>query len=205
MTRYLSDVGQAPKRRIWTNEMIEQELLKSIKVLGIERMPTASELCGIGRNDLHCKISRTKTYSGWAESLSLEMTSCDTRKGHKYEEIMRDRLVDMGFETERMTTKHAYDLLVNGLVKIDVKVGGVYVQKNGCKVNTFGISKKKQTCDIYILVSLDESQKVNRTFVIPSHLAKVVSISMGEKTYYERFQDRWDYIHTYDDFLRNIN
>ena len=168
-------------------------------------MPTASELKSIGRNDLHCKISKTRKYSGWANQLGISLTSCNTRKGQRYEDEISVKLNSLGFKVERMSTKYAYDLLVNGLVKIDVKAGGVWLQNGKYPIHSFGINKKKQTCDIYVLASLGEGSDIEKIFVVPSHLAKVGTISMGAETRYAKFLDRFDYISKYDEFLRSIN
>jgi hypothetical protein len=191
-------------RKMWTEERVERELLECIKTLQIDRMPTADELKSLGRNDLHIKISRTRKYSGWAEYLGLSRKESCTLNGQNMEETMAEKLRQFGHEVERMTTKHPYDLLVNGTVKIDVKTGCAY-DLRGSRVHTFGINKKSPTCDIYICTALNESgTEIERTFVIPSHHLKVVSLSIGKDSVYNRFIDKWEYIDHYSKFFSQV-
>lgn len=188
---------------IWNDELIKQELLKSIDILMLDRMPTRAELVSISRNDLHCKISRTKKYSGWAKELGLPLKSCDTRMGHKYEAGITDILNTKGFNVERMTNKHPYDLMVNGCVKIDVKSANPYYFQ-GSRVHTFNLHNPNPSCDIYICVLLNESHEIERTFVIPSHLVKIKTLCVGKESKYNSFIDRWDIVGQYSNFLKSV-
>jgi hypothetical protein len=189
---------------VWTEEKVRSELLKCIDLLMLDRMPTADELKSIGRNDLHIKISRTKKYSGWAEELGLALKSCETRTGQKYEGVAEEMLSSRGYAVERMSTKYPYDLLVNGHLKVDVKVAKPYMLRGESRVHTFGINKVKQTCDVYQLIALDEEEKIERTFIIPSHVLNVVSLSVGRESKWNAYVDRWDLIETYDRFFRGV-
>lgn len=188
----------------WTDELIESELRKSIEVLNLNRMPTSSELKSIGRNDLHCKVGRTKKYSGWAEHLGLELKRSDTVVGNG-KELQVARLLELkGYEVERMSTKHPYDLLVDGVVKVDVKFANSYLLKGVHKTFTFSLAKKFPTCDIYILVAKDHETKEEKIYVIPSHFVKMPMINMGALTKYEFFRDSFDYIEKYSNFFKSI-
>lgn len=189
---------------IWTEERLRSELLKSIDLLMLDRMPTAAELLTIGRNDLHVKIGRTKKYSGWAEDLGLPMKSCDTRTGQKYEEIAFAMLEERGYSAERMSTKYAYDLLVNGHLKVDVKVAKPYMLRGESRVHSFGINKVKQTCDLYFLLAMDEEEQFERIFIIPSHVLNVVTLSVGRESKWNPYVDRWDLVEKYDKFFRAV-
>lgn len=187
----------------WTNELIESELKKCIKVLNINRMPSAKELTDIGRNDLHCKISRTKKYSGWAEHLGLELKASETKTGQEYERKIAEMLGNRGHQTERMTTKHPYDLLVNEHVKVDVKVAGPH-HHFGSRAHTFRPSKKHPTCDLYMCVALDEAEQIEKVFVIPSKFAQLVTLNIGTKSKYNSFINRWDYIDRFTEFYKTL-
>lgn len=186
----------------WTDELIKSELLKSIEILGLKRMPTGEELKGIGRNDLHCKLSRTKKYSGWANELGLELKSSCTILGRTHEKEIAELLKIKGFEVEEMTTKHPYDLLVDKVVKIDVKVANPYLMR-GTRVHTFNLSKEKPTCDIYILIVLNEQGHKERILTIPSHHIQQKSISIGLNSQYNKYDDFY-LIDRYSDFLNSI-
>lgn len=187
----------------WTEELIRQELLKSIDILQINRMPTAEELKSIGKNSLHCKISRTKKYSGYAKELGLSLKSCDTRTGNHYEEYAESIIKLRGYQVERMTTKHPYDLLINDNVKIDVKSAKPTYMRDS-RVHTFGISKRQPTCDIYMCIAISEVNEIERLLIIPSKELKIVTLCIGKESKYNKFIDRWDYLNKYIEFYQSI-
>lgn len=188
---------------VWSEERVKNELIASIEALMINRMPTADELKSLGRNDLHIKISRTKKYSGWADFLGLDRKGSETLMGQGYEHYISNLLEISGNKVEQMSTKHPYDLLVNGTVKVDIKAGKAYLMR-GSRVHSFGINKKDPTCDIYIIIAVDELGVIERTFVIPSHFLKVVSLCIGKDSKYSRFLDKWGYIDEYTQFYNQI-
>jgi hypothetical protein len=179
----------------WTDELIKSELEKCISVLQIKRMPTADELRQIGRNDLHCKISRTKKYSGWANELGLDLKHCETRTGNKYELIVKGKIerISNHLRVEKMSTKHPYDLLVNGCVKVDVKVGKAHHHFEA-RAHTFALNKKYATCDIYICVALDELEKTESVFIIPAAHVPLVTLNIGKVSKYNKYKDNWNFI-----------
>lgn len=187
----------------WTEDLIRQGILESIKTLNIDRMPTAAELQSIGRNDLHCKIGRTKTYRGWADELKLSLKHSDTNKGQVWEFYVEDELKKLGFDVEQMTTKHPYDMLVNNTVKVDVKVGSAHTHF-GTRCHTFRPSKKFATCDIYICIGLDEDENVEKTFIIPSKFAQLVTLNICNDSKYNAFLDRWEYVSRFVDFYEKV-
>jgi len=187
----------------WTDELIKKEIKKSMDVLCINRMPSASELTSIGRNDLHCAISKGLTYYGWAKEMGLNLKSSETLKGNKYEEIAKRKLQRRGYTVEKMTTKHPYDLLVNENVKVDIKVGRVHYHF-GSKAHTFRLAKKYSTCDIYICFALDKDSNTENIFIIPSKFAKVETMNVGTISKYNKFIDRWDFLDDYTTFYKSI-
>lgn len=191
--------------RVWTEERVKEEILDSIRILAIDRMPTAQELVSLGRNDLHCKISKTKRYSGWANELGLKLKACETRTGQAYESKAKDMLLQQGYSVERMSTKYPYDLLVNGHLKVDVKVANPHMLRGESRVHTFSIHKVKQTCDLYVLIALDESEQFERIFIIPSHVLNVVTLCVGRESKWNAYVNRWDLVKTYDDFFRGVS
>ncbi|MEK5070740.1 hypothetical protein [Sporosarcina sp. FSL K6-1508] len=193
------------QRTIWSNELVRSELLKSIKILGIKRMPSAEELKSIGRNDLHCKISRTKKYSGWADNLGLELKSSETNLGQEFEKEVSRLIDNLGFDVVRMSTKHPYDILIENSVKVDVKVANPYLLRGQSRVHTFNLSKVNPTCDIYICVLLDEEGDDERILVIPSHHVRKPMLNMGRNSKYNVYNGKFDYIRQYVDFFKAIS
>ncbi|MCA1029311.1 hypothetical protein LCM23_25190 [Cytobacillus kochii] len=177
----------------WNDELIKSELKKCISYLQIDRMPTASELITLGRNDLHCKISKTKKYSGWAKEIGLEMKSSETTKGNTYEFYILEKIkeISSGFSVKKMSTKHPYDLLVNDCVKVDVKVCKAH-NHFGSRAHTFGINKKYATCDIYVCIALDEHDIVENYFIIPAARLQLTTLNIGTDSKYNMYKNRWD-------------
>jgi hypothetical protein len=191
----------------WTNEKIKDALLESIKILQIDRMPTAAELKSIGRNDLHCKVSRTKKYRGWAEELGLEMKNSETTKGNRYEFHVLDKIKEVSNHLfiRKMSTKHPFDLLVNDCVKVDVKVGSAH-NHFGARAHTFGLHKKYSSCDIYICVALDEHEEIESYFIIPSPHVQLVTLNIGTNSKYNKYKDNWNFIyHFVNEYERAIS
>lgn len=183
---------------------IENKINEITCHLNIDRMPTSSEIreCKDG-DSLHNLITRNGGYRFWAEKLNLELKESETKIGQDFELVAKSILESKGFEVEKMSTKHPFDLLVNDLVKVDVKVGNPYLLR-GSRCHTFGLSKQYASCDIYLIFALEESGEVERTLVIPSQFARVVTLSIGENSKYNRYIDEFDYISKYSKFLSGI-
>jgi len=190
----------------WTNEKIEEEIQKVMNALNIKRMPSNSEMRMVtGSYALSNKLIKTGGIYHWADKLGLKIKVGETQIGTKYQDYIANKLNDMGFEIEMMSTKHPYDLLVNGNVKIDVKVARPYEHKEIGRFHTFNLEKKYPTCDIYISVALNDNDEIQRIFVIPSKYLKITQLSVGKRSKYNKYINKWDYIKEYDDFYKNIS
>lgn len=191
-------------RTFWTGDLIAEEITKSMEILGISRMPTASELRSLQRNDLHCKISKTKKYSGWAQHLGLRMRSSETRTGQEYEEKVAGELRDLGYYVEITSTKHPYDLLVEGCLKIDVKVANAYMLRGQSRIHTIALAKTEPTCDLYFCILLDENKAAERELIIPSHHVRKTMLNIGRRSKYNTYDKRFDYIENYIKFFKSV-
>lgn len=182
---------------MWNDMKIEKEIKKSMEVLCINRMPSRSELEDIGRADLASVISRGRGYYGWAEKIGLRTKTSETEKGKKYElvaeKILKERFGNI--EIMQMAQNHPFDILLDGSVKIDVKVGTVH-NGFGTPAYTFRTGKKYGSCDIYLCIGLNRKSEIESIFVIPTIFANIVNINIctGGKSKYLKFENRWDYI-----------
>lgn len=196
------------KKSLWDDERIEREIRACMGIFCIERMPTASEFKEIGRNDLHCAISKSPLkYSGWAKKLGIEMKSSETTKGNEYEHLVKKEIESISnhLTVEKMTTKHPYDLLINGCVKVDVKVSAPH-NFFGPRAHTFRTAKKHATCDIYICVALNEKGNVENFFIIPAAHASVTTLNICGESKYNKYIDRWDFVYQFvNAYERAIN
>lgn len=187
----------------WTEELIRNELLETVRFLELDRMPTANELKEIGRNDLHVKVSRTKKYSGWAQELGLSLKSSATTYGQEHETTAKAMFEERGYKAELTSTRHPYDLFVEGCLKVDVKVANVS-NANGFDAHSFNLHKIQPTCDIYFLLAKDHSGVIERVLIVPAHLLQQTQITMGKESKWNRFDGRWDYVRKMVSFFKSL-
>lgn len=135
----------------------------------------------------------------------LELKSSETTLGQEFEGKITELVDSLGYEAQRMSTKHPYDLLVEGSVKVDVKVANPYLSRGKSRVHTIRLAKVDPTCDIYICVLLDESGVVERVLVIPSHLVRMTMLNIGKKSKYNVYDGKFEYIRQYVDFFKKIS
>lgn len=192
------------KRQNWTDEETEEQIREAMRVLVIDRMPTSTELREIGMSSLDNRITRSYSYTGWAKKLGLKTKRTTTSMGDEYESLVKMILEDMGYEVEGTSNGFPYDLLVDNSVKIDVKATSVHYHFGGSRCHTFSLSKKQPTCDIYVLIALDEEKDIERTLIIPSHLNLPVTLNIGRESKYNVYEDRWEYIPEYVEFYESI-
>lgn len=187
----------------WNDEKIAEGILCVCDSLKLGRMPTQSEIHNFyGDDKLANRISKTKGYYGWAKTLNLPIKSSETTFGKAYEDIAKTFLESKGHEVTKMSQNFPYDLLVDRTVKIDVKVSRIG-KVHGYTCHTFRLGKKNPTCDIYMLIALDEHDKVERLLIVPAAKAHVTTICIGSNSKYDCYIDRWDLIEQYVRFIEN--
>ena len=165
-------------------------------------MPTSSEIFKV-TNDFKLRnaIRRHGGYKYWADKLELSQSKCETRTGLKEELNIKVLLESKGYKVEKMPTRHPYDLLINGNIKIDVKAANKYISPTGWSSYSFNLEKNNPTCDIYVIRCLQD----NKTLVIPSKFLKQNQLCITNKeSKYDKFKDRWDYVEKYDRFYKNL-
>lgn len=185
----------------WSEQKIKEEIYKVMNVLDIKRMPSKSEIEKItGDSKLTNAIRRNGGFYNTANRLGLEIKESETKLGTKGEYYIKELLEKKGYKVEKMGVKHPYDLLINSNVKIDVKTAKIYRDPRGTEFYTFNLEKKNPTCDIYILLKLEEK----KIYIIPSKFVKQTQISMGAKSKYDKYENQWDYIESYDSFYKSV-
>ena len=189
----------------WTDETIIEEVKKIIEIGGMSTFPTHSELqkYEIG-NALRCAISRHGGTKKFAQLMKMEIKACESTFGESYEmKCIKEIEKQIGLSCEKMRIRYAYDLLVGGAVKVDVKVSRLFISKEGAKFFSFNLEKKEQTCDIYVCYCIGRKGEENQTFVIPSVVMNgKKQIAIGEtRSIYDKYMGRWDLIKMYYDFM----
>lgn len=189
----------------WTEDELKQRISTMVCNLGMNRMPTCQEVTCYYDNATACAITRHIGWYNLAEFLNLPIKECETTTGKKHEFILADELSQKGFSVEKMPQNFPYDLLVNGSVKIDVKVSHICHGKSGY-FYSFRVGKQFPTCDIYALRLVDNDGQICKTLIIPSKdVALNKQISVGAKnSKYNKYNERWDIIEKYADFMRTV-
>lgn len=191
----------------WTDEKIKQAVNKVVLAYELDRMPSKTE-CERYYGNYCLTNAVTKRCGGWyglAKELGLPIKKSETYLGKTQEGIVCEMLISRGFEVERMPQNFPYDILVDNSVKIDVKASHRYHGKQG-NFFTFNLEKKYATCDIYVLLTLDENNNIINTFIVPSKFViKNTQISIGEyASKYHKYRDRWDYISNLSEYFASI-
>lgn len=188
----------------------EERIIDSLKIvmeaLKIETMPSRSQIEFVLKNSsVTNAISKNGGFAFWSVKLGLELKDSESKTGKLFESTTEFMIQDKcGLETSTTSTKHPYDLVAGNFVKIDVKSGRIY-NYNGFDYWSFNLEKVPATCDIYICHCLDKNDNIEKTLIIPSILCKKNQLSIGKKSFYDKYIDRWDYVNKYHDFLSSVN
>lgn len=190
--------------RRWTDKDIKQAVINVVIACDLDRMPSQKE-CKNYYGDYSLSNAVSRRGGGWyglAKELGLSIKKSETYVGKIQEANVCELLLERGFDVERMPQNFPYDILVDNCVKVDVKASHLYRGKQG-NFFTFNLEKKFATCDIYILLTLDEKDNIINTFIVPSKFViNNTQISIGEyASKYYRFKDRWDYISRLSEYL----
>ena len=188
----------------WSEELIRDGVMEVKEGLKLDRMPTRKE-CTEFTNSCTLSVAISRRDGGWyglANELGLPIKESETTTGKKYEKLIKNILESKGFTVSQMSQNFAYDLLVNDCLKIDVKSSHLYKGKEG-NFYTFRTGKKYATCDIYLLVAVNDAEEIVKTFILPSSkVIKNIQISMGEyHSKYDVYLDRWDILTDYSNFF----
>lgn len=189
----------------WTDEKIKEGILTVVKECNLDRMPSSSEVIRFYNNrGLANAISRRKGWYKLADELGLKIKDSETYFGKSYEELTRQKLISLGFEVEKMSQNFPYDLLVNNAIKVDVKASRLYKGEQG-NFYSFNLEKPYTTCDILILIAVNENKEIQKYFVIPSVVVyHHTQISIGEsKSKYDKYENKWSYFDKYSEFIDN--
>lgn len=181
---------------------VEIEIKRAMRKLSINRMPSHNELIQLEDGErLHRSIIKTYGYREWAHKLKLDSKDSETTLGLNYEEVVIEDLRDRGYKVDVMTTNHPFDILINKAVKIDVKVARPHMLRGESRVHAFSTNKKYGSCDLYLAIALDEADKIEKTLIIPSHRLQIVTLTIGNKSKYDVYNNRHDLIDKYSEFL----
>ena len=188
-------------------EWNEKKILDSIKEMvaetGQKTMPTHKEIFDFfGNYKLTNAMAKRKGTKYYADVLGLQIKDCESKMGEETEFYCAMQIREfLGLESESTHRRHPYDLLVENAVKIDVKSARIFISKNETKYFTFNLEKPQQTCDIFVFYCMENGVPI-RTLVIPSYvLSGKTQLAIGSKSKYDKYENRWDLIQKYYDFI----
>lgn len=191
----------------WTSEMIKQAVAEVVTAYELDRMPSRKE-CETYYGNYSLSNAVTRQHGGWyglAKEMGLPIKKSETYFGKTQEAAVCEILKDKDFTVERMTQNFPYDILVNHSVKVDVKASHLYRGKQG-NFYTFNLEKRYATCDIYVLLALDDRNNIVNFFIVPSKFViNNTQISIGEHiSKYHKYKDRWDYISNLSEYFDSL-
>lgn len=190
----------------WSEDKIKNGIMVVVNELELGRMPSRVEIEDYyGNSALTNKIARYGGFETWAKKLGLQRKNSESGLGIRFERIICDVLEKKGFQCGLTSVKAPYDILVNGKVKIDVKVARKSKVRSS-DVYSFRLAKPMQTCDVYIAVCLGESDDVQKTYIIPSNiLTGKTQLCVGiNKSKYDKYLEKWEIISKIDAFLKKL-
>lgn len=185
----LAGLQRTSKYEAWGLERVLEELRPIAEKLG--RMPTMPEVRALGEP----KLTHQMAYHGTrkiAGLLGAELKGATTHLGNDFEAVAQRILEKLHYRVEKQTTCHPFDLLVGG-IRVDVKAGrprqvGRY---RGHSWTLKGSRKTLNCCDLYMLMALDESSKLLRTYYVPSSVCTttVATIITGSNSKWNVYEE----------------
>lgn len=189
----------------WNDEIAIETILSVKDTLGVNYMPTNSEFKLIlGNSKLVSWLNKNGRRARLKSELCLPDKPSCSLTGDVNEWYIINVLKDMGYTAEKTQPRHPYDILVNGVVKIDVKSANPIPSKVK-KMNefVFAINNREPKCDLMVFVTVF-SETNKEIYVIPSHLIKQSQLGIGESSKYDIYKNRFDYIPKYINFYETI-
>jgi hypothetical protein len=183
--------------KTWTNEQVIKEIKDVMKSLNINRMPSRNEVERTTKDaSLSNKISRSGGFYHWAELIGIPIKESETKTAIAYEEKAKQQIFDLlGLESQLTPVCFPYDILVENLTKVDVKISNGFDGKKGFFFS-FNLEYRFPKCDFYILYCVNERR--NKTLIVPAHVMSGKNqISVGINSIYDKYIDRWDLIETH--------
>ena len=160
-------------RKTWTEAMIADRIMENYRNTGL--MPTNQYLLETGQGDLSNQIAKKGGFFKWADRLGLSRAPSASDTGWDGEKRVQKILESAGFQVERsIAVKWPFDLLVNKVLRIDVKSANFAVY-GACKGWFYRIGKVPQA-DLMALHQLDTGE----TYWIPWHIIPHSNVTISK-------------------------
>lgn len=190
----------------WSESEIIKGILGVKDALGTEYMPSKSEMETVtGNKGLSNAVSRYGGVKYFRKLLNLEQKESCSLTGDINEYYIMEILKNKGFYVEKTKPRYPYDLLINGIVKIDVKSANPILSKvHEMNEFVFAINNIHPKCDLFIFVTQFPDGKRDE-YIIPSHLIKQTQLGIGETSKYDIYLNKYDYIDKYINLYDQIS
>ena len=177
-------------RQTWTDQRIEKKLREYISRLG--RMPSASELRVRGDNPLACAISRSgRSFYEWAGFLGVPIKGSETKQGFVQETRIQQKLAGLGHSSELTSVKESFDLLVEGRIRVEVKMATKY---RGYYIFNFGKKASLRGFDLAILECFESAGELAKTYLIPAEHCRTQTVTITGSHRWVPWLERWELI-----------
>ena len=189
-----------PVRIYWSKDNIEKAIRYMVEKTGQKTLPTHKETRDFyGNYKLSNAMRRNGGPKYWGERMGLEFKECESKKGEEYENYFVAEMLGKGFDAERVNCdepRFPYDVLINGCVKVDVKVAKVFgSDKQG--YYSFNLEHKKHSCDFFVCYCLDCSgENIVKAYIVPASVMDGKSqLGVGlAQSKYDAYIGRYDLI-----------
>lgn len=188
----------------WNEDKIIEGILGVKNALGVEYMPSKNEMRQItGDKSLCSAMSKYGGYIYFRDLLGLDAKDSCSKTGDENEEYIMNLLKELGFKPRKTPPRHPYDILVNDVLKIDVKSANPTLSKvKNMNEFIFAINNEYPKCDLFIFITqLNDSKEV---YLIPSKYVMQSQLGIGETSKYDCYKNRFDYIEKYINALKLV-
>lgn len=160
-------------RQRWTDAKLEKVIRGIARDLG--HFPSTSELYAMGRSDVANRISKSGGFRHWSAVIGIPRVMSDSDKGWAGETAASKRLEELGFAvTAREGVKCPYDLLVDDILRVDVKTAS-YCEYGRSTGWFYRIGKQPQS-DMILLWQLDTQD----FYAIPWYLCPFTNVTLSK-------------------------
>lgn len=182
----------------WTDDLVLKAVSEVVSSIG--RMPTNSELCSMGLGSVASQIVKRGGFSHFAKQLGAESLYSDSHFGWDGEILAKSLLELNGFTVEVPPHKRApFDLLVNGLARIDVKTAN-FARYGPCSGWFYRIGKIPQS-DLIMLLQYDTKD----IYIIPWKLCPSSNITISKSGgKYASFKNNFELVSKLIDAMKSF-
>lgn len=188
------------QRTYLTENDIKEKIIEVRSSLCIDYMPTKSEMISFyGNTVLSNAVTKHGGHRYFADLLGLKLKDSCSLTGDINENYIKELLEKQGYVVTKMPPRHPYDLLVNGVVRIDVKSANPIKSKvKGMNQFVFSINNQFPKCDLFVFVKIYHVRHKD-IYIIPSNQIRQSQLGIGETSKYDCYKNRFDYI---DKFIK---